>query len=426
MNNQIIRTINKYNLIENGDKIIVALSGGADSVTLLDILNSLKEKYDITVYAAHVNHNLRGEEADRDENFCKFLCEKYNIELFIKTADVKTIAQQQKISEELCGRKIRYEFFDELSKGLGAKIATAHTASDNAETLLFNIIRGSSVVGAGAIPPKRDNIIRPLIELTREQIENYCTEKDLEYITDSSNLSDDYTRNKIRHNVIPVLKQINPNFENNAMNLSENAREVSAYINSQSEIAIENSRCDYGYDCKRLISYDIAILKNAVVILCKNYASFSPESKHVKLIIDIIKNGGAVNLANGYKVVSKQGFFRIIKDEIAENFSEIILNESTTLNINNKVYSITINNSILENKLIIRTRKSSDTFTFSKRKITKPLRKAMNEYKIPSELRDTLIVIANGDDVLWCEQIGFSQQGEVLKNQNAFDINVNE
>ena len=226
MNKTFIQTIEKYKLLQNGDKVIVALSGGADSVTLLDMLNSVKEIYNLTIYASHINHGLRGEEADRDENFCKILCKIYNTELFVKKADIKILAKEQKISEELCGRNVRYSYFEELSQNLSAKIATAHTASDNIETLLFNITRGSSVTGAGAITPKRGNIIRPLIMLTREDIEQYCEQNNLEYVTDSTNLTDDYTRNKIRHQVIPVLKQINPQLELSAFHFSESARET--------------------------------------------------------------------------------------------------------------------------------------------------------------------------------------------------------
>lgn len=142
MLNRVIATVEKYGLLEKGDSVIVALSGGADSTALLSVFVSLKEKYNLSIYAAHINHNIRGDEAKRDENFCKILCKKFNTELFIKRVDVPTLAKQQKISEELCGRNVRYAFFEELSQKLCAKIATAHTASDNAETLIFNIARG--------------------------------------------------------------------------------------------------------------------------------------------------------------------------------------------------------------------------------------------------------------------------------------------
>lgn len=426
MNNLVIRTVEKYNLLKKGDKVIVALSGGADSVALLDILNSLKELYNLTIYAAHVNHGLRGKEADSDEHYCKILCEKYKTELFVKKVDVKVIAKQQKISEELCGRNVRYAFFEELSQSLHAKIATAHTASDNAETLLFNIIRGTSVSGAGGIPPKRDNIIRPLIELTRAQIEQYCLENELDYVTDSSNLTDDYTRNKIRHNIIPLMSQINPQFELSAMRFSENSREVADFLKLQTQTAIKQSKTQYGFDCQKLLSNHTAILKNAVALICKKYAHINPEQKHIDLIVGIIKNGGAVDLSDKYTALSKQGILRIVSVSTADDFNEIELNDNLTFRHRNKSYKIKINNSDKENNPVLRTRQTADKFTYHKRNVTKPLRKVMNEMKIPSELRENLLVLAIGSIVLWCEQIGFSAQGEVFKSETSLSIEVQE
>lgn len=423
MNNIIISTIEKFSLIENGDNIIVALSGGADSVALLHTLISLKEKYNLTIYAAHLNHNIRGEEAKRDESFCKILCRNYNIKLFVKSLNVRELAKQQKISEELCGRNERYSFFAELSAQLNAKIATAHTASDNAETLLFNIARGSSIKGLSAIPPKRDNIIRPLIEVSRTQIEDYCTEHKLDYVTDSTNLSDEYTRNKIRHNVIPQLKSVNTQLENTISRLSESAREISAYIDKQTIIALKGCKTQYGYSCTELLKCDTAILKNAIIILCKKYAGFNPESRHIDLILGIIKNGGAVNLADNCKAVAKQGIFRIFTDDNNSEFVPIKISNNLCFEYNNKTYNVTENNSDTENKnsvssnilntnAVFRTRKEGDKFTYPKRNITKPLRKALNENKVPSELRDKLIVLADGNTILWCEKVGYSQQGK--------------
>ena len=422
MNKTFIQTIEKYKLLQNGDKVIVALSGGADSVTLLDMLNSVKEIYNLTIYASHINHGLRGEEADRDENFCKILCKKYNTELFVKKADIKILAKEQKISEELCGRNVRYSYFEELSQNLSAKIATAHTASDNIETLLFNITRGSSVTGAGAITPKRGNIIRPLIMLTREDIEQYCEQNNLEYVTDSTNLTDDYTRNKIRHQVIPVLKQINPQLELSAFHFSESARETAEYINIQTDKAIENAKCEYGYNCKSLLNNSNAILKNAVSLICKKHSGITPEYKHIELILEVLHNNGAVSIGNGYNAVSKQGILRIIGNVENENCNPILLKGDTTFNN----YTIKIDNSLSENKITLRTRNNTDKFTYFKRNITKPLRKVMNEMKIPSELRDNLILIAEDETVLWCELIGYSKQGEHYKKSNQLLIEVKD
>ncbi len=455
MNKLVLNTMSKYRLLQNGDRVIVALSGGADSVALLDVLISLKEKLNLTVYAAHVNHNLRGAEADRDESFCKFLCKNYNTELFVKSVNVRALAKEQRISEELCGRNVRYGFFDELSARLGAKVATAHTASDNAETLIFNIMRGSSLRGVCAIPPKRGNIIRPLIEVTRDRIEDYCRKKGLEYMTDSTNSSDDYTRNKIRHNVIPVLKEINPGFEAAAMRLSENASDILSYINSQTASSLDNCRVQYGYDCKRLAELDSAILNNAVVTICREEAHFSPEQRHIDLIKNIINNGGAINLPNGFSVIAKQNILRIAEnvssEDFAQEFSPVELKSEMSFEFSDKQYSVKeillaskdeselnaasdgiddynnlLNPDILADGPVFRTRRQGDRFTYPQRRITKPLRKTMNEMKIPSEARDKILVLALDSTILWCESIGASLQAQYNNSDKALKIDVKQ
>lgn len=432
MNNLVLAAIEKYNMISTGDRVVVALSGGADSVSLLDALCSLKEKYNLTIYAAHLNHNLRGEEAERDENFCKILCENYEVELFIKSIDIHTLANEQKISEELCGRNERYKFFDELSVRLNAKIATAHSASDNAETLIYNIARGSSVRGLSAIPPKRGRIIRPLIEVSRAQIEEYCKQKGLAFVTDSTNLTDDYTRNRIRHSVMGTLRDINPQLEQSVSQLSESAREVTDYLNKQAQAALDKCKTQFGFSCKMLLQLDTAVLKHSLVLLCERTAKLTPEHRHIELMIKILNNGGAVNLSSKFIAVSKQGIFRIISVNDNEEFKPVSVSENFSINYNGKIYSITKQNSNKENKnsvsidsidkgAVFRTRKEGDKFTYPQRKVTKPLRKVLNEMKIPSEQRDNLLVLAIDNTILWCENIGVSEDG---KNDSDKELNI--
>ena len=217
MNNLIELTINQYNMVDYGGTVIVALSGGADSVCLLHNLVLLKDKYNFKVMACHLNHHLRGEESNSDMEFCKELCRQNNIELFVKEVDVDKLSNELKISHEECGRNCRYEFFNFLAEKYNAKIATAHNSDDNLETTIYNMTRGASLKGLSGIPKVRDYIIRPLINTSREKIEEYCKGYGLKYVTDSTNLTDEYTRNKIRHNVIPVLKEINPSVENTVL-----------------------------------------------------------------------------------------------------------------------------------------------------------------------------------------------------------------
>ena len=427
MSNPFIRAIEDNQLISRGDTVTVALSGGADSVSLLHMLLSVREEYNLTLYAAHVNHLIRGDEAKRDEIFCKALCQKYDVELFVKRVDVPALAKQLKISEELCGRNVRYEFFDELAKAKNSKIATAHTLSDNAETLIYNITRGTSVGGLCSIPIRRGYIIRPLIYCDREYVENYCVQNSLEYVTDSTNLTDDYTRNRIRHNVITELKKLNPSFEATAKRLCEDAADVCAYIEKQTSTELEACKTDFGYKAKKLFALDKAVRRNALMRICREAGALSVEHIHIDLIEKILESGGAVDICNGYRAVVKQGVLRVNhkNTESESSFKEIYL--SSVLNsdfiFNDNKYSIkeiklplskenneniiAITNSQLENA-VIRTRLSQDKFTYPKRKITKPLRKVMNEMRIPQEIRDKLLLIALENQILWCEHIGKS------------------
>lgn len=425
MSNPFFKAINTYSLIENNDKIAVALSGGADSVSLLHMLCSIKEKYNLTLYAIHINHMIRGEEAQRDEDFCRNICKKLDIELFTKKLDVLSLSAKQKISVELCGRNVRYNEFDKLSKKLGCKIATAHTLSDNAETLMINLARGTSLNGICGIPAKRDYIIRPLILCDRAYIESYCKQNMLDFVTDSTNLSDDYTRNKIRHKVITEFKGINPSFEVSVKRLCDDARMLSDYLDNQTEKVLTACKLDYGYNALELSKQDKIIRQNAIRKICINSDAEIPEHIHIDLIDKLLNNSGSVDLYGNYRAVVKQGILRIENTNAGNNLkSEIlfrdVINKKFVLCGNNHSVEEVINTDCKDNDVIflsdedlksavIRTRRQGDKIFFEERKITKPLRKAMNEYKIPSELRDNLPLVAIDDKILWCKGIQISR-----------------
>lgn len=422
MIDRIRRTAERFSLFAEGDSIVAALSGGADSVSLLHALNSLKEEYNLTLYAAHLNHCLRGQEAERDESFCKILCEKYNIPIYIRRSPVPELARQRRVSEELCGRQERYAFFEELGEKLGAKIATAHTSSDNAETLLFNIARGASVSGASGIPPKRGNIIRPLIELSRADIEEYCRENALEYVTDSTNLGDMYTRNRIRHAVIPKLRELNPSFEEAVLRFTQSAAEASDYLDIQAESLLEASRGEYGFDSKKLLASHPAVLKTAVSLLCKEHGA-TPESRHISLIIRAMEEGGAVELNKSLTVFCAQGLLRIAgTDENSVLPFRLELRGKAVFSYLGREYEASAEIPASVSAPVFRTIESGDSFTFPSRGITKPLRKAYNKKKIPAERRKSILLLADGGTVLWCEPFGFSKQGEEYKNNYKLTV----
>lgn len=243
MNQKVLETIRKYNLIEDGDKIVLGVSGGPDSICMLDNLREVKEEQviEFEIYVAHINHMIR-EEAIDDEKYVQEYCKKYNIECFVKRADVQKIASEKKIGTEEAGRKVRYDFFEEvLQKTESNKIAIAHNKNDKIETIIMHLLRGSGLSGLKGIEPIRDNkYIRPLLECERTEIEQYCEDKKLNPRIDKTNFENEYTRNKIRNIVIPYIKkEFNPNIIQTLSRLSDLATDESNYIELQTQKAFE-------------------------------------------------------------------------------------------------------------------------------------------------------------------------------------------
>ena len=233
----VIDTIKRYNLIKSGDSIVIGVSGGPDSICLLHILNELKQELNFNIYVAHVNHLIR-KEAGEETEYVQEFCKRLRIECFVKKIDVQKEAKDLKRGTEETGRKVRYEFFDEiLEKTKSNKIATAHNNNDKVETIIMNILRGSGTSGLKGIEPIREGkFIRPLIEIEREEIENYCIENKLEPKIDKSNNENIYTRNKIRNVVIPYIKQeFNPNITKTINRLSEVISEENEYLDKITE-----------------------------------------------------------------------------------------------------------------------------------------------------------------------------------------------
>lgn len=231
---KVLKTIKKYNMLQDGDRVVIGVSGGPDSMSLLNSLNNLKEKLNIKIYVAHINHMIR-EEADEETEYVRSFCEKIGVEFFAKRIKVEEEAKKQKIGTEEAGRNIRYEFFEEVAKKVGAnKIATAHNSNDNAETVLMNIIRGTSISGLKGIEKVREGrFIRPIIECNRMEVEEYCKEQKLDPRYDKTNYENVYTRNKIRNLLIPYLqKEFNPNILEGINRLSNLATSNEEFINN--------------------------------------------------------------------------------------------------------------------------------------------------------------------------------------------------
>lgn len=309
MENKIHSVIARYDMLSHGDTVIVGTSGGADSMALLHWLFRHSEELGIAVHACHINHNLRGEESLRDERFVRDFCEKLNIPLTVYSIEVRTDKHE---SVEERARKMRYKCFDELCSQFNAKLATAHTASDNAETVLINILRGTGTKGLGGIPPVRGKIIRPLLHCTREDTESYCSVHGIKYVTDSTNLSEEYTRNKLRLKIIPQLKEFNPSFIDGISRMTEAVCEDNAFLEQLAARAKCDCSDENGFNCEKLRALSRAVLSRVISsVLSEN--GVEPSALRINECSRIIESGhGKINLCRDKFAVAKKNSFRII------------------------------------------------------------------------------------------------------------------
>ncbi len=306
MENKAIETIRKYRMIEHGDRVVVGVSGGADSMALLHLLHTRRGELGITVAACHVNHRLRGEESDRDEQFVRSFCADRQIPLTVCALNLPAVQKKHESTEE-CARRERYRCFGEQE----GKIATAHTASDNAETVLLNLLRGTGTKGLCGIPPVRGQIIRPLLRCTREEIEAYCQKNGIGYVTDSTNLSESYTRNRIRKNMIPALKEFNPSLIEGLSRMTESVYADNVFLEKTARAAAERCKTEDGFSRSLLSGLEPAILSRVVsALLTEN--GIEPSHLRITECIRIIHDGkGKINLCRDRFALIRKGNFLI-------------------------------------------------------------------------------------------------------------------
>ena len=247
--------IEKYEMIYEGDRIVAGVSGGPDSMCMLHILLRLKDKYNLSIFVAHLNHQFRGKEADDDAEYVKHICEEWGIPVFIKVFDVPAYAKETGLSAEEAGREIRYKLYDEVAKKVnGEKIAVAHNMNDHVETILMNLLRGSGIEGLKGIEAVRDRIIRPLINVERDEIEEYCWMNGISPRIDKTNLQPIYGRNKIRLELIPYIKNnYNPNIMSTLYRFSDIAFLENDYMDKEAENLFFEVASNY----KNSIKYNI-------------------------------------------------------------------------------------------------------------------------------------------------------------------------
>lgn len=306
---KVLKTIKKFNLIQNGDKLVLGVSGGPDSICMLDILNNIRNdnmynlNYEIVV--AHINHMIR-EEAKQDEIFVKDFCKKINVEFYSKSIDVQKIANNNKIGTEEAGRKVRYDFFDEiLQKTNSNKIAIAHNKNDKVETIIMNVLRGSGITGLRGIEPIKSNkYIRPLIECERNDIENYCKINKIEPRIDKTNFENIYSRNKTRNVVIPYIKQeFNPNIIQTIDRLSDLVKEEDDYL----QMVVEKV-------------YKELIIKESSNELILNLKKFNQQEKVIKSRILLYTISRLLGSTNGIERIHIEDIIKLCSNNIGNKY----------------------------------------------------------------------------------------------------------
>ena len=400
MQNKLYSFLKEYRMVASGDTVICAVSGGADSVALLFALYLLKDKLEIQLEAAHFNHHLRGEESDRDEAFVKTLCDRYDIPLHLGGAQVTA----GKKGLEAAARDARYAFLNSL-KG---KIATAHTADDNAETVLMHLIRGTGLKGLGGIMPINGNIIRPMLGITRQEVEDFLSEWCLQHIEDSSNGSDAFLRNRIRRNVIPLLKQENPR-------LAENLSAMALGLRQDEECLSRQADFDVLPGVKKLKTMHPALRSRCIEGFLKKNGVKEPEQVHIHQVGALLyseKPSAKASLPGGVTVSRCYDRLEVLtKGELPEEVSITCPGEAEFGNYRiccnpakeaeNSPDTFTVAS---QGSLTVRTRKSGDAIRLSGG--TKSLKKLFIDRKIPASLRNTIPVVCDEQGILGVYGIG--------------------
>lgn len=427
MTEKIIRFIEDNQLIDRGDTVVVGLSGGADSTALLLSLSELGERLGITVEALHVNHNLRGEESDRDEQFCRNLCTGLNIPFTAVSCDVRSFSEKNGLSTEEAARRLRYAAFAENTRG--KLLATAHNANDVLETMILNLARGSALKGMCGIPPKRDNIVRPLLAVSREDIEDYLNERGQNFVTDSTNLIDDCTRNIIRHQIMPVLRQINPSVVETSVRSAAAMRSENEFIEELTSDAMD--KCERVDGFSGLSGYSSVIRRRCLAALLTRHG-LPYSNDRLSAMDDILVNGGKLCISGDIYFISDRGRAKLMKIQtdsaplmlekellIGENsifpskkmICELVLCDEMEKfqSVHKKLTSCMLDYDKINGRAVVRNRRNGDRIRLSGRTFTSSVKKLINE-RIAPELRPTLHFISDAEGTIWAEGIGMADR----------------
>lgn len=444
MKDKFLNNIKNYNLIIKGDSILVGYSGGMDSSFLLSLLMEIKEEYELQISAAHLNHLVRGDEALRDENFCKDQCKSYGIPFYSERKDMDGLAEELGISKEAAGRKLRRDFFNRICKENNIKkIALAHNYDDQVETLLMRIFRGTGIDGLAGISYKNENYIRPILNIRRSEIEKYILENDIPYVEDSTNKESEYHRNKIRNDLLPLLeREYNPKISEAIFNLSEIAKiEVDALENLTNDKFEKVVKIEKGkgiLDIEKFHSLDSGvrnrIIRKIFEDLTGNLMDLSLENVNEVLNLSCGETGKFIDNINGLKIRNSYGkliFEKEVKNVTSNLYIELkmgnnIIHEDLVLKVLESTEpsfsenEITIPKEVITDKLIIRNRKNGDRIRPIGLNGTKKLKDIFIDEKIDRELRDNYLIISDVEKIFWVKDLVKSELTQLESINNKY------
>ncbi len=409
----------KSGLFSAGSTVIAGVSGGPDSMALLHMLHTWRDG-DLRVVAVHVHHGLRGEEADRDEAHVRAYCAENGIDYVCERVNVRALADEMGVGEEEAGRRVRYEIFERIRVAENADvIATAHNADDATETVLMHVLRGCGVGGLCGIPAKRGHIVRPLLDCTRAEIEAYCADNGVAYVVDSTNADPIYTRNRVRHQLLPLLREMNPSVDAALSRLRESAARDEAYFAKLAECAYEAAvEQDGSYSREAFLRQDTPVRVRMWKLLLRKNGCESYTERHIEALeAALIANRGTVYMPDGYSVCVSAGRLKCFCEQqrteilcvavdslpmhIFFDGHENVLQRMTCeemaclQNVHIKFFKYALDCDRIQGSLTVRCRRDGDRFHPAGRKVGKSLKALFQELRIPQYDRDKVLLLCD-------------------------------
>ncbi len=450
---KVLSTVQKYKMIEKGDRVLVGFSGGKDSCVLLYTLNTLSKVIGFDLAALHVNHGIRGGEALRDEEFAKKVSKELDIHFFVKSFDIPSLLENSSLGLEALAREVRYKaFFEVLNESGFNKIATAHTLSDNTETLLMTLFRSGT---PSPIPPIRDNIVRPLIEVTTEEVLEYAENKQISYVLDSTNLSTDYLRNYLRHDILKSLRERVGGVDETLLKAGKINASLTLLAKSEAEKFIVSNSDPYRIDCLENLVNDISRHSVLFWVLDSlfqkegiefNFDRFEKilsafekrqtgkrvsvgKSKYFCLGYDRVYFDTDIPQKSDYRIDLHMGENKILSSPFSifvETEAQYVkrcgnINE-TDKKINKLSKKIYLESTIMNNAFYARSRKTGDEYVSGK--MTRNVKKYMIDAKIPSKFRHLFPVVCDEKGIVWVAGLGVADRLKTKTCENAVVLSL--